>query len=52
MYTYINQKTGASFQSETKCGGGPWVDVTPAPVAAPTENSVDKPAKRQRKKEA
>lgn len=48
-HTYVNAKTGASFRCETTCGGGPWVERTPAPVAAP-EKSV--PVKQQRKKEA
>lgn len=47
MYTYINTKTGASFESNSVCAGGDWVMLNP-PDNANKPKQAAKKAKKER----
>lgn len=47
MPTYINTKTGITFESATPCAGGPWVIVDPAPAQGDAPTTKGKAAQKK-----
>ena len=49
MYTYINTKTGASFESNSVCAGGDWVMLNQPANAEKPKQTEKKPKQAEKK---